>query len=111
MLFLAWLSAFALTQAVEVPIYSRAVDGPWRRRLAVGFAASAITHPLVWIGVLYVLPGPWELRVLGMEGFAIGVEALWLRRFGVRRALAWSMVANGASWGLGSLSRAWLGWP
>ena len=49
--------------------------------------------------------------VLLAESFAIAVEALYLRAFDVRRAIAWSLLANGASVTLGLLSRAAFGWP
>jgi hypothetical protein len=42
---MAWLIAFAFTQAVEVPIYLRAGAG-WR----AAFLASTLTHPFVWFG-------------------------------------------------------------
>jgi hypothetical protein len=40
---LRWLVAFAVTQAVECPLYVRV----FRVRLGVAFGASAITHPFV----------------------------------------------------------------
>jgi 4-amino-4-deoxy-L-arabinose transferase-like glycosyltransferase len=39
------------------------------------------------------------------------VEAIWLAGVGVRRALVWSLLANGASLGLGLLSRWLVGYP
>ena len=113
----AWLFAFAFTQIVEIPIYlwalSRAHGGASRARDAiVAFAASAITHPVVW----FVFPRLFSPRayvpmLTCAEAFAVLVEAAWLRAFGVRRALAGSLVANGASLGLGMLSRAMFGMP
>jgi hypothetical protein len=101
-----WLSAFVFTQVVEVPIWTRAFGG--RRWLA--FAASALTHPVVWF-VLPRLGLPYWAYVGVAEAYAVAVEALWAWRFGVRRAWAWSLLANGASFGLGMLSRWAFGWP
>ena len=121
-----WLVAFAFTQIVEIPIYLRALRG----RPAVAFGASALTHPIVWFVIprvwvhLYlgliglsaalVIPSPlirYVCMVLLAETFAVGVEALYLHVFKVRRALAWSLVANGASVTLGLLARSLFGWP
>src|SRR5262249_7561235 len=82
--FAAWLSAFAFTQAVEVPIYifglgiDGAEDATVARRAAIGFGASALTHPIVW----FVIPGllPWASywsMVAVAETFAVLVEALY----------------------------------
>ncbi len=104
---LRWGVAFAVTQLVEVPIYLRA-----QRRFGVAFGASAITHPMVW----FVVPALWRGgSYLGMiivaEAFAVLTEALWLRRFGVCHALAWSLFANAASVAIGLSLRAATGWP
>jgi hypothetical protein len=105
---IAWLMAFAFTQAVEVPIYRRAGTG-WRD----AFLASAITHPIVWFGFPTVRG--WGLGYSGtlvvMESFAILAEALFLWTRGVRRALLWTLLANLASVTLGFASRALFGWP
>jgi hypothetical protein len=128
-----WLPAFAFTQAVEVPIYLVALGaagGSRARRVAVAFGASALTHPIVW----WLLPRAWEslylaiaapsaalriaspggrfvARLLFSEAFAVGAEAAYLRAWGLRRALAWSLVANAASVALGLASRALFAWP
>jgi hypothetical protein len=123
-----WLVAFAITQVVECPIYVRA----FRVRLAVAFAASAITHPFVcflfpWLWrEIYValmlahpgfsLPDAVYFLVFGAiaEPFAIVVEALWLHRAARlpgRRALLASTAANAAS-GLAGLACSYVtGWP
>lgn len=91
-------------------------------RGAIAFGASLVTHPIVWFvmpGVavrLYTVCASLLLggRALGMmgrtllygalaEGFAVLAEALYLRAFGVRRALAWSVGANAASVVVGTL--------
>ncbi|MEZ4315722.1 MAG: hypothetical protein R3F14_47505, partial [Polyangiaceae bacterium] len=86
----------------------------WGWRVGVAFGASAITHPVVWfamptlaIALLRVAAwtGPFEFSpelsttIYGLlaEGFAVTVEALYLRAFGVRRPLLWSVIANASS--------------
>jgi hypothetical protein len=102
---LTWPIAFALTQAIEVPcwLWAMRVDGgPERgvRRVEAAFAASLLTHPMVW----YVFPQlrPWPTVAIS-EAFAWGVEAWWMHRLGVRRAATWSLVVNGLSFGIGLL--------
>lgn len=127
-LVLRWLVAFALTQAVECPIYVRV----FRVRLPVAFAASAITHPLV----CFVFPALWRAVYLAAvtahpswalsadayfvgygalaEPFAVLVEAAWLAwraRLPPRRALLASVAANTASGLLGLLCSWLVGWP
>ena len=105
-----WLIAFVTTQVVEVPIYMRALlerggrvtgEAPvfarWPAALAVAFAASAITHPIVWFVWPRVISGDYVLMVAVAEAFAILAEAAWLRAFGLRRALLWAGFANAAS--------------
>jgi hypothetical protein len=111
-----WLLAFTATEACEVPVYVAALSrdrsrpGVFSARVAIAFAASLITHPLVW----FVFPRA-KLDYLAMvalaESFAVLVEAAWLRAFGLRRALAWSIVGNGTSVALGLVSRSVLGYP
>lgn len=116
-----WFWAFVCTQIIEMPIYRFAlarIATPPKRAWLVAFGASALTHPIVWL----VFPrlfhrwieaddrGYWWM-IAAAEAFAVIVEALWLRWFGLRRALVWSIVANGASFGLGSLTRALWGVP
>ena len=103
-----WLLAFALTQLVEVPLYLRA--GASGR---TAFLASTLTHPVVWFG--FPLLRRLGLGYWGMVGvaevFAVAAEALWLRAHGVRRALAWSLAANVASFLTGLLLRSLFGVP
>lgn len=129
----AWLSAFVFTQLIEAPIYLRAqaVDGPeaasWARRLGLGLLASAVTHPCVWFviprifyserydALTYTWPAlethRYTLFFLAAETFAVVVEALLLRAFGLRRALLWALLANATSAGLGFIARHFVGWP
>ena len=108
-----WLIAFTFGQAVEVPIYLLAFLGaarPLWQKAAIGFGATALTHPVVWF-VFPRLIDDYVSMAVAAETFAVAVEAVYLAAFGVRRALIWSVVSNGASLGLGLFSRAWLGWP
>jgi hypothetical protein len=95
---MTWLTYFLFTQIIEIPIYGYALRG----RVAVAFGASAITHPIVWF-VFPRLIDSWWPMVLAAESFAVIAEAIWLRAFGLRRALAWSLAANGASFLFGLL--------
>lgn len=113
---LRWLAAFALTQCVEMGIYAQAHDAPrpLRERVALAFACSAITHPLVW----FVLPeaasalgvhGYWG-QVAVAEAFAVLAEAAFLAAFGVRRALVWALAANAISVVIGLFCYTRLAW-
>lgn len=97
-LFLAWLFSFALTQAVEVPLWG------WLGRrwvtMVVGAAATCITHPLLWLAfVADLMPYP-VLFAVG-EGVVTLVEGLALcavqPELRWRRGLAISAVVNAAS--------------
>ena len=104
----AWLSAFLFTQCVEMPIYARFARSGW----AAAFGASALTHPIVWFVIPSLVPGDYWVMVAVAETFAVLAEAVYLRfGFQVRRAFAWSLLANIASAGLGFTSRLLFGWP
>lgn len=109
----AWLMALLLTQLVEVPIYIRAAQGRgWAPRVLIAITPSFLTHPAVW----FVFPdlmanSSYELYFVVAEGFAVGVEALFLRLVGIRRALGWSLLANAASVAVGMATRALFDWP
>lgn len=118
----AWLSAFAFTQVVEVPIYVAAlrIDGKsaeraWLRpawaRAGVAFGASALTHPVVWFVIPSLVTSGYWTMVLWAEVFAVVAEAVYFRLFRLERAFAWSLLANAASAGLGFASRALFEWP
>jgi hypothetical protein len=95
-MFSRWLLAFAVTQAIEIPIYLWATPGrPWARRLWIAAMASAMTHPIVW-AMGWVIR-PYLLYVLVAEMFAVVVEALWLRYHGVPQPLWWALTANATS--------------
>ena len=110
----AWARAFLLTQLVEVPVYlvaQRAFPRGWAARFLVATLASTFTHPLVWWVMLGPLrPLPWEVSLVIVEVGACVIEAIWLWRLGVGRALGWAVAANGLSLGVG-LGLRWLGVP
>ena len=77
------------------------------------FGASAITHPIVWF--VFFDPswtaGHWT-KVVAAELFAWAAEAAYFRfLFRRPRAWLWSLIANGASFGAGLLSRWIFGAP
>jgi hypothetical protein len=97
-----------------MPLYIRAL--PKTRslfaRALIAFGASALTHPVVW----FIIPRFWlghsfVAMIVASEVFAVVVEAAWLARFGVARALAWSVGANAASVIAGLAVRGIFGWP
>ena len=105
-----WLSAFLLTQIVECPIYVRAM-GQRPARWAIAFGASAISHPLIFLGLPLVWQGSWIGYVICAEGIAVLLETLWLQWFKIKRPLYWALMANGCSLAIGLLSRWLIGWP
>jgi hypothetical protein len=121
----AWLSAFAFTQIVEVPIYVAAIrralrgdDLPRLRgvpaQLAVAFGASLVTHPIVWFLIPRLRYDAYWVMVARAETFAVVVEGFYfyaLYVFDLRRAMLWSLAANATSASLGLLSRWLFGWP
>lgn len=120
-----WFWAFLFTQVVEVPIYMRGM----RARFHEALGASSLTHPIVW----FVIPGlcdwlyvailerhaaiwlapstRYGLMVVIAETFAIAIEALYFRSMRLSNPWRWSIIANMASFGLGSLSRMYWSFP
>lgn len=104
----SWLYAFAFTQLVELPIYMVGL----RVGVLAAFGASAITHPVLWFVLFRYLPLPYLWLLVVGETFAVVVEAVYFALlFRRRRALVWSLLANGASLGVGLLSRWLFGMP
>lgn len=110
---MSWITAFVLTQVIELPIYAwgtrdAGLSVPWR--LWIAFGASAVTHPVVW----FVLR-PQLSPALGFEGFflvaetfAVVAEALYLRAFGIARPWSLALAANATSASAGLLLWGWL---
>jgi len=121
----AWISAFAFTQALEIPLYVAAVRRSVRRgatlrpvdlaaQIALAFGASAVTHPIIWFLIPRIPCDSYVEMVARAELFAVIVEAFYfyaLEVFNLRRALFWSLVINATSASLGLLSRWAFGWP
>ncbi len=105
-----WAAAFAVTTAVEAPVYAHALRAR-RRRWAWALSASALTHPIVWFVFPRFWPGGWWHQTLAAEAFAVTVEAVGLSALGVSRSVAWALLANGASVAVGLSARALWGWP
>jgi hypothetical protein len=106
----AWLSAFLLTQAVETPIYARCLRNR-RLRFAWAFGASTWTHPCIFLLLPRIWPGDTLTYVACAEAVAVGGEAIYLAALGVSRSVAWALLANAASLGVGLISRALFQWP
>jgi hypothetical protein len=97
-----WAIHFALTQAVELPIYAAGCPAwPIWRRIAVGFGASALTHPWLWFVLPPLLLGHirYGVYLALVEPMIALVEAFYLAGMGLplRRAFLLSMLANAAS--------------
>lgn len=123
----AWLDAFWFTQAVEVPIYVLALRTRRQRpgaerdaldrlpvQIAVAFAASLITHPIVWFVIPHIPDQSYRVFIVRAEAFAWIAEAIWfwaLGGFKYGRALLVSLLANAASAGIGEILRHFFGWP
>ena len=93
---------------------------PWQRRALIGFGASLITHPIVWFAMpaisMFFYEGAvrrgfpvvnengrtWLYGAVA-EGFAVIVEALYLKAFRATRPLVWSLLANVASVVVGTI--------
>ena len=109
---LAWVRAFVFTQAVEVPIYMRVSKASF----AKAFGASLMTHPVLWFVIFPLLNASFTTKAVIGELWAWLGEAVYLTYF-VRaepklwRAVIWSLLANGASLGLGELCRYFFGYP
>ena len=105
-----WAVRFVLTQAVELPVYWFALARrPVGQRLAIGFAASTLTHPLL-VFVLHPLLrplGPWPSLLVG-EALVVLLEGAFLRCFTKDRPFAWALFANALSVAVGGTVAALL---
>jgi hypothetical protein len=104
----AWLIAFLFTELVEVPIYSVGL----RVGILPALGASAITHPLLWFVFFPHVDLSYQAKLVVSELLVFLIEAAYFAfLFRRKRALLWSALANGASLGLGMLSRSLFGVP
>lgn len=87
----SWLIAFAVTQAIKVPLYLRVTH----RRWLAAFGAACVTHPIIWFVFPRFWPaGHWETLYACTVLFGIAIEAAWLASWGVQRPLEHSAAAN-----------------
>ena len=111
---LAWLKAFLLTIGIECPIAAlvlRPRDFGMPRLVALVAFANLATHPLVWF-VFPALPVAPLAALVMSELWAFGAEALFFAlafRVSTARAVSASLLANGASLGVGLALYRWLG--
>jgi hypothetical protein len=103
----AWLAAFCLTLAIEMPVLAflgRRAERSLSRRATVALIANAASHPVVWFG-FPALGLAWGATTALSELWAWLVEAslyrLALRSATWRLALGLSLAANLLSFGLG----------
>lgn len=104
----SWAFWFAVTQLVEVPIYAALARERFPglgRRAALGFGASAITHPFVWFVFPLLVPHSYLQMVIAAEAFAVLIEAGYWRLAGLRAPLHAALIANGMSVAAGGLLR------
>ena len=107
-----WLQAFLLTEMIEVPIYSLALQSfGWPVRLVGAFGASLLTHPLVWWSITSFGSEHYWAMIAISEAGAVVAEWFYLRLLGVPRAFNWSLIANGSSYTLGLICQILFGLP
>ncbi len=109
----AWLEAFALTLAFELPFtwwLFRRMEPSFFRRSALAFFANLASHPAVWF-ILPALPFGYWVRVAISEAWAVGSETVffWLvfKPVRWRYAGAVALAANALSFAVGL---AWYYW-
>jgi hypothetical protein len=104
-----WLRAFVITLAVELAVGVPLLrDRTLSTRIAAVALANLSSHPIIWF-VFLRLGLSFEARHILAEGWAIAVElgvyVLVFPTIGIRRAAAVSLLANGASLGVGVVLR------
>jgi hypothetical protein len=94
---MTWLTAYLLTQVVEVPVYLVAGKKlPQLRRWLLAVGASSLTHPVVWFAFPWGTAS-WWFCFVGAEFFAVVVEGFLGNLAGLERPWIWALAANGAS--------------
>ncbi len=104
----AWLKAFILTQLIETPVYVMALQR-WSyaertpgKNFLTAFGASLVTHPFVWfVFPKLLMPFGYSVYLIVAESFAVVVEAIYLKQFGLTRPWLFSLLANGLSASVG----------
>lgn len=99
------LHALGWTLACEVPLLMLlARPRPWMRVLLTAAGASLVTHPLAWHIASILSPDEYPIGLFIIEICVIAAEGFWLHawlRAGLIKSLAWSLLANTASFLLG----------
>lgn len=106
----AWLKAFILTQLIEMPVYVMALQR-WGKcprtppkNFLIAFGASLVTHPFVWfVFPQTLMPIGYGVYFIVAESFAVVVEAIYLKKFGLSSPWCFSLLANGLSASVGLL--------
>ncbi|MCA9562623.1 MAG: hypothetical protein KC561_03995 [Myxococcales bacterium] len=94
-----WAISFAITQAIEVPIYALAFRRAGRTPLvsiSLAFLASTLTHPVLWL-VWERVDLPYWYRLASLELVVWGVETVYCRLLSLQRPVLWAFAANTAS--------------
>lgn len=106
----AWLRAFLITVAVEVPVVvplTRASQVSAARRAALAVFAQLATHPLVWFVFPQLVGLTGRTSLLLSEAWAWLAETVFylvaLPGLSLSRAVAASAIANAASIAVGLL--------
>lgn len=99
-----WFGAFLLTLVVETPIVVvvlRHAETDLARLGLIAVFANLATHPAVWFVFTQLFLVGTAAYVLAAEAWAVLVETAFfmvvIRGVGARRAVAASLLANGAS--------------
>ena len=99
-----WFGAFVLTLVVETPIVVvvlRHAETDLARLALIAVFANLATHPAVWFVFTQLFLVGTAAYVLAAEAWAVLVETAFfmvvIRGVGARRAVAASLLANGAS--------------
>lgn len=88
-----WLTAFALTCTVELPILAAVAPKGLRYRASIdSLAANLLTHPLAWY-LFSTTAAPWLAIELGVTGVEAVVYAL-VTRLPPARAFCAAFLAN-----------------
>lgn len=105
-----YLKFFAMTLALELPMYHRLLPlMSFKRKAAAALVVNVATHPLIFFVfplLLKSLGGTYFQYLVAAEVFAPVAEALVLwKAFGVgfKRAGTAALIANLFSWGIGAL--------
>ena len=111
-----WAAALLITLAVEVPLVAwafRHQEPRLARRLGLATLASGLSHPVLFLGVPWLLPLKGWALAAGELSIVLFEAAVYRQGMGAPmiRALAVSLAANVASFTAGAIATRLLGWP